>query len=832
MRMKSVCVLGILTLFQFDAVRGAEKVETKLAVAGTAAQPVVIGAKASVATRTAATELAAMLEKISGGKFEVKAGDGRTGIAVGTAADFPGLQLATEFDATDAWRREDYLLRSHAGGVYVIGATDLAVSHAVWDLLYRLGYRHFFPGDHWEIVPHQADLSISVDKKEHPDYVSRQIHYAFGDWKDLNQLPVWNKHNRMAEGLDIHAGHSYDRIYRDNKAEFERHPEYLCTPKKRNMKFRVSNPALRKLVVDWALDWFEKHPEAECISVDPSDGGGWENAEEEKVFKNVTDRVVTLANEVAAAVEKKYKNKYVGIYAYNYHSSPPTIRLHPKVVVFVATGYIKGGQTVEQLMAEWKKQGATILGMREYYSVTVSHKDRPGGPRASDPHAIAASILKFYQLGARTMNAESSNNWGPAGLGHYVASRLLWDVKTDPEAVFNDFFEKSFGPARAPMQEYYRLIDRANSPLLGRHLIGQMYRQLDAARQLTQEPGIRGRIDDLTLYTRYCELLWDLQEADKAKKAAASEATLRFVYRIRKTGMVHSLSLWRDTRGGFEPVPDEAGFRVPEGKNPWKSSEPVTTAEIDELLKRGIAANPVVEIQPVQFSDNLVPATTLKLSKSEAGTFNYVRHPISYYVWFENPGELKLEITAGQVSERKIPAVLNLFALEKSKTEAVATVDVPIDRKSHSIVLKSPSRGLHRLDVNDRGRGLELIWPEGTPVTMTSNVQHPLALFGRNDLCFYVPKGTMKVGGFAHRGIITDGQGSVLYQSTGPAYFNLAVPKGQDGQIWWLKGATGKCLLLTVPGQFARSSSELLLPKEVVEADAKSQVNSAGAPAK
>src|SRR5207244_1094178 len=120
--------------------------------------------------RAAAQTLAAYLGRIADAKFEVKEGEGAAGIFVGINAD----------DAKDPTNREDYVLQSHAQGLRLIGASDLAVEHAVWDLLGRLGYRQFFPNEHWEVVPHVRELSIAVDTREHPSYFSRRIWYGFG----------------------------------------------------------------------------------------------------------------------------------------------------------------------------------------------------------------------------------------------------------------------------------------------------------------------------------------------------------------------------------------------------------------------------------------------------------------------------------------------------------------------------------------------------------------------------------------------------------------------------------------------------------------------------
>lgn len=123
-----------------------DPVEVRLTAVGEAAWPVVVAPEAPDTVRAAAGQLAAYLERMTGSAFAVIEGDGTEGIAVGTFRDFPDPARNVDFDPADPLRREEYLLRSHARGVWLIGATELAVNHAVWDFLYRLGYRQFFPG--------------------------------------------------------------------------------------------------------------------------------------------------------------------------------------------------------------------------------------------------------------------------------------------------------------------------------------------------------------------------------------------------------------------------------------------------------------------------------------------------------------------------------------------------------------------------------------------------------------------------------------------------------------------------------------------------------------
>ena len=425
-------LLLLLALGLSSAVLAAD--EVVLAVAGEARLPVVVAPTASARVKAAAKTLASYLGKISGGTFVVQEGDGQAGVALGLASDFPAVPVTPPF-AGGPFGREDYLLRSHAAGLWLIGATDLAVEHAVWDLLYRLGYRQFFPGPVWEVVPHAPDLRLTVAVRESPAFYARRIWYNWGFWGYNNQpYAEWCARNRHSQGMRLNSGHAYESIVAANRAEFTAHPEYLALVKgerqtKGNLKFCLSNPALRQLVVSHAVRQFKAHPELDSISMDPSDGDGWCECEACAQMGSISDRAVTLANEVAAAInELGLGDKFVGMYAYNRHSPPPSVKVHPKVVISATTAFITGGLSLQQIIDGWQKQGAT-LGIYDYFSVMAWDWNQPGAAKAAHPDSLAQAIRDFHQKGARFYDAESGDAWGPYGLGYLVAARVMWDLK-------------------------------------------------------------------------------------------------------------------------------------------------------------------------------------------------------------------------------------------------------------------------------------------------------------------------------------------------------------------------------------------------------------------
>ena len=271
---------------------GSSHVTLSLAADRRALLPIVISDKASDRTKAVAAELADYLRRMTGVTFEVRTGDGSAGIVLGTLAEFPypsldePLAIRGRFDG-----REAYAIRTEPGRLVLIGATDLGASHAAFRFLEHLGCRWFFPAPEWEVVPSVPDLRISANETDRPTLLARRIWYGWGFFHDpgeaapgraVRDYQVWARHNRMAGSFAVNAGHAWQTIIAQNKAEFDRHPEYLALVKgeRTGEQFCVSNPAVRRIAVDYALDFLRKHPEADMVSMETSDGGGHCECEE------------------------------------------------------------------------------------------------------------------------------------------------------------------------------------------------------------------------------------------------------------------------------------------------------------------------------------------------------------------------------------------------------------------------------------------------------------------------------------------------------------------------------------------------------------------------
>lgn len=817
----------------------ADASEVKLADNGKALLPITVGPEATERARAAATTLASYLGKIAGAEFAVGEGDGAEGIVVGLPGDFAKLPFDIAFEG-GAFGREEYLLRSTEHGLYLLGATELAVEHAVWDTLYRLGYRQFFPGETWEIVPERENLSLAVDSKEKPDFFARRIWYNWGLW-DYNRRPYtdWCARSRAVQGFRLNSGHSYGGYIRENKAEFDKHPEYFALISgKRNVggqsKFCISNPGLRKLIVDTAVRRFQKDPDMDSISVDPSDGAGWCECEPCEKLGSVSDRALTLADEVAAAInELGLGDKYVGMYAYNKHCAPPSLKVHPNVIISVTTAFLTGGWTFDQVVEGWARQGAT-LGVYDYFSVIAWDWNMPRRGKAARATSLATAIRSYYDKGARFLDAESGDAWGPYGLGYYVASRVMWDVDEVDRAdeIVDDFLQKCFGPAKEPMAEFYHLIGEDDTRRSTTDILARMYRRLNAARELARDdPKVMARLDDLVLYTQYAELYDAYARTVGGGKEKARNAMITHAYRMRKTMLVHVYGLFARTVG--QKAAHDPDY-------PLKSEAPFTDEEIVRFVSEGMKNNEPVEIdfEPVAFSEDLVPAAG-RLGLPDVPHGKYPRVPQdrqNYYIWVDKaPAHIHLKVTVQRVWDLR-PHKISLFSPKDVNIETVDSSGiVKADGKTYDVVLKTPHDGLHRIESRDGGDYTRYVWPEGMAVTIPAGMNAAGIsnhFRGGWTLYCYVPKGTKVFGGWSARiaqwappvsGTLQNADGEVMidFGKIDPGWFSCPVPEGQDGKLWKFANCQGVRQLSTVPPYLAITGKDLLLPKEVVEADAK-----------
>ncbi|HET6406950.1 MAG TPA: DUF4838 domain-containing protein, partial [Chthoniobacteraceae bacterium] len=553
-----------------------------------------------------ARHLAEILGKITGRDWSVATGEGETvsrGIVLAVAADFPELAKEASLDSANPLGREDYLLRTSGDRLLVLGATPLGVRQGVADLLHRWGYRQFFPGKAWEIVPRLNSLALRVDEVQRPAY-------AFRDMFTNNYLPGeeaayqhWCAVNRMGSGFQLNTRHAYHAIFRRHEAVFAENPDYFArvdgvpqdAATKKIFKFNAANPGLMELLVKDAKAILGKENAEDSISMDPSDFGGWDNSGE--AFKKIgspSNQAITMANAVAREAAAPL-GKYVGMYAYYDHQSPPEIPVESNIIVSFATRFLKPGHDLFDLIEGWKSKGVKHIGIRDYSSYWNWDLAMPGRALGGNLDYLRQSLVRYQQVGARFYTSEFQSAWGAYGLGFYATSRLLWNPSEELSAVVDDFLEKAFGPAAAPMGRFYSLLNGDDS-VLGRYTTpAQFYapllEALDAARE---DQAVTQRVTELMAYVRYVELLGNLEKTTYAKKPEALLALYDWLFRSAPLQMLPTKAIALRGKSGIHQIyprlshPDAAALNA---MLTDASSRPVTLEELTKLASEAVAAS-------------------------------------------------------------------------------------------------------------------------------------------------------------------------------------------------------------------------------------------------
>jgi hypothetical protein len=170
-------------------------------------------------------------------------------------------------------------------------------------------------------------------------------------------------------------------------------------------------------------------------------------------------------------------------------------------------------------------------------------------------HTMANDIPVYHETGARHFHYMhcTTRDWGNKALTNYQMARQLWDVKTDCEALWQDYFGRRYGPASDVMRHFYETLEKMLSNV--RPLKYTLARQLERGAQnlfptsdlqyepATQHPSDRPTLVEIVGYAKTCRGLIDeairIPAPDRFRARIAEDECL-FTYGERTVGYYHA----------------------------------------------------------------------------------------------------------------------------------------------------------------------------------------------------------------------------------------------------------------------------------------------------
>jgi hypothetical protein len=456
---------------------------------------IVVPQRASEMERGIAVELVAYLQRITGATFEIRTDQGEPppglgAIHVGNTATSRKLGISPTTPEREAFR-----IATRGSHLFLTGDDDDGTQFGVYEFLERYcGVRWFWPGEAGEVVPRRPALAVGpMDIRQKPFFQRRTMSLvargtateAKAEWQGFGRK--W----KLGAGVRTVGVHAWGQIA-PPAVLGPAHPEYFAQVKgtrqrdwtkfdgSHEYQLCTTNPAVVRLSIEWAARYFSQHPDVDILSISPNDGLGFCECDRCRALDygkgkvtgdnlhavdpndedraNLSDRMFTYANAVAAGTAKAHPGKRLLMLAYGVYREPPrNVAIDRRVVVQYADNAdfhwdpMRKAERVGGL-ERWAALTSNLM-IYEYYTWGANLPARGLTP------LIAESIKRFQRLGIRLFRTQSRAEYGLNGVNSYLAAKLLWNPDLDPQEVLRDYFTNCFGDAAQPMERYFRLLD-------------------------------------------------------------------------------------------------------------------------------------------------------------------------------------------------------------------------------------------------------------------------------------------------------------------------------------------------------------------------------------
>ena len=423
---------------------------------------VLLPAQAAPEEKAAAELLSSLFLKMGGVTPLPGAAPEKGGVTIHIGRTPAGLKCLARAGRID---RDGFLIRvPDAGNIVIIGGGPLGTLFGVMEFLERYaGVMWVWPGEYGTVVPKRKRFTADIrDQKEEPAFRIRQLGVDPGMARFFRQA--------VRGTPDERAQYSHNINKTMPPKLWETHPEYFNMlngvrnkPVKMKRQACTSNPEVVKIFINGAKQYFRRFPERESFSVAQSDGGHFCECPACRALDvpgvpGVTDRYFTFVDQVAAGIKDEFPGKFIASLAYGDGTQlpPAKISLLPNVIpCLVIPAMPDKVRTVEAWAAKAK----------QLYAYFHMH-----GRENPKLHARAlAEYLRFLRKNKvvgicgelHPALPKLNGSYEIDGPRSWLVGKLVWNPDRDPKQLLKEFCRGFYGPAAAPMERYYEVLERA-----------------------------------------------------------------------------------------------------------------------------------------------------------------------------------------------------------------------------------------------------------------------------------------------------------------------------------------------------------------------------------
>lgn len=442
---------------------------------GASSYAIVLDPNASESEQFAAKELQNCIKQCSGILLPIKSTqDKHEGgrIILGFNKVSQSLGLKTAPSVTD----ESFVYTNNGGDILIYGGSQRGTMYGVFSFLEREFGVRWYTSRVTDIPQRSSYQFDDLYHTEKPGIRVRNDFYfdAFN--------PLYAAHNRINGAManrDQHGGvesywgvHTFYSLIPPD-TYFESHPEYysLIDGKRTHdhAQLCLTNPDVLRITIEKIKEQIRREPQYLIYDVSQNDCLGFCTCDKCKAISaaegSESGLMIWFVNQVAAAIEKEFPDKYIGTLAYVYTRTPPKT-IHPRKNVVVRLCSIECCFSHDfhscpqnaSFIKDLEGWGAIAPNMYIWdYAVSFADYLSP----FPNFNVLQSNIKAFQQNNAIGIMEEAdfqSDGGELAELRSYVFAKLLWNPDLNYEELLNDFMYGYYGHAGIYIRQYFDLV--------------------------------------------------------------------------------------------------------------------------------------------------------------------------------------------------------------------------------------------------------------------------------------------------------------------------------------------------------------------------------------
>jgi len=472
-------VIGGLVAVLFPFSLGKSKAPP-LAVRGSSAYTIVVGADCLPSERHAAEEFRRFVAEISGAEIPIRSDSEQLSGPLVCIGPSKYLERVGGRIAVAGLGEEGYVIRTSRRGLAIVGGRPRGTLYGVYSFLEdELGCRWFTPD--CSRIPKRPTIRLRrLDRRYVPPLEYRDTDYPNArdpDWSARNKMNGHHHNTGPERGGNIRYGpfvHTFNALIPPGEY-FDKHPEYFSLVRGKRLKDRtqlcLTNPEVLALAKKRLREWIRRYPDAKIFSVSQNDWGNWCRCDKCSALAeregSQSGPILAFVNALADDIRRDYPDRAISTLAYTYSRKPPrTIRPRPNVIVRLCSieCCFLHPLATDEFNASFRDdiKGWSKICNRLYiwdYVINYANSIMP----FPNLYVLQPNIEFFVRNGVKGIYEEAcyfTKGAEFAELRSYILAKTLWDPSYDTDKAIDEFLEGYYGKAAPWIRRYIDLIHR------------------------------------------------------------------------------------------------------------------------------------------------------------------------------------------------------------------------------------------------------------------------------------------------------------------------------------------------------------------------------------